>query len=53
MEITISNIPEEKFQKIAEEVAKVLFKNKIRDIETICVEDGHTEKFIGVEYEIQ
>lgn len=53
MEISITNIPEDKFQKISRGVTKILFENGIEDLETICVEEGCTEKFIGFEYEIK
>lgn len=53
MQLEITNIPKDKFQKVQSEILKVLISNGFESIDTITLEDALSREWTGYELEIE
>ena len=52
LKVNITNIPRERWNDIQNKIFRILIVEEGFDVETISLEDGITESFLGHEFEI-
>ena len=52
LSVNITNIPKERLDEIQNKIFKMLIVEERFDVETISIEDGISESFLGHEFEI-
>jgi len=52
LKVVVSNIPRERWNDIQNKIFRMLLVEEGFEVETISIEDGITESFLGHEFEI-